>query len=214
MLENKQKDIKQDKEKIKKFREIRKKRKENYSNLIPIRPSKKTNQALSLPKVLNINPRSIYNVLAEFVTFVTEEMVDLICITESWEREDQSLDKVIQIENYKVISNVYQRTGKGGRPAIIVNTQKYEVEDLTNTSVSIPWGVEIVWAVLTPKKATITCEIQKIVVASICCKPKSRKKSLLLDHIAQTFNFLNTKYKKGLHWYYAETQMISDWILS
>ena len=186
--------------KIKRFREIRRKRKENYSNLIAIRPSKKTNQALSLPKVLNINPRSIYNVIAEFVTFIEEEMVDLICISESWEREDQTLDKVIKIDNYKVISNVHQRTGIGGRPAIIVNTQKYEVEDLTNTSISIPWGVEIVWAVLTPKSATITSEIQKIVVASMYCKPKSRKKTLMLDHIAQTFNFLSAKYKRGLHW--------------
>ena len=111
-------------------------------------------------------------------------MVDLICISESWEREGQTLDKVIKIDNYKVISNVHQRTGIGGRPAIIVNTQKYEVEDLTNTSISIPWGVEIVRAVLTPKSATITSEIQKIVVASMYCKPKSRKKTLMLDHIA------------------------------
>ena len=77
-----------------KIREIRRKRNENYNNLIAIRPSKKTNQALSLPKVLNINPRSIYNVIAKFVTFIEEEMGDLICISESWEREGQTLDKV------------------------------------------------------------------------------------------------------------------------
>ena len=121
-------------------------------------------------------------------------------MSESWERADETLENVIEIENYKVISNVHQRTGRGGRPAIIVNTKKFVVENLTNTLVSIPWGLEIVWALLTPRNVTNSCEVQKIAVASIYCKPNSRKKTLLLDHIAQVYNFLCTKYKKGLHW--------------
>ena len=187
-------------EKIRKFRKDRNKKQENYKNLIVIKPSNKLVQALSLPKVLNINPRSIYNKHAEFVTFVKEEIVDLICMSESFEREDLPLEELIKIENFRVISNVHQRKGKGGRPAIIVNTQKYEVDNLTNTIISIPWGLEIVWAVLTPKSVTNTSEIQKIIVASIYCKPKSKKKTLLLDHIAQTYNFLCSKYKRGLQW--------------
>ena len=43
-------------------------------------------------------------------------------------------------------------------------------------------------------------KIQKIVVGSIYCKPDSRKKSLLLDHISQVYNTLSSKYKNGLHW--------------
>ena len=78
------------------------------------------------------------------MNFVKEEMVDLITMSESWERADQTLETVIEIENFKVISNVHQRTGRGGRPAIIVNTHKYAVENLTNTCVNIPWGLEIV----------------------------------------------------------------------
>ena len=188
------------KDKIKKFREDRKRRKEQYNNLVIIKPSKKVCQALSLPTVLNLNPRSIYNKDDEFTTFVKEEQVDLTCISESWEREELTLEKVIKIDGYEVISNVYQRTGKGGRPAIIVNTEKYEVENLTNTSIVIPWGVEIVWAVLTPKNVNNTSNIQKIVVASIYSKPDSRKKTALLDHIAEVYNMLSAKYKKGLHW--------------
>ena len=107
---------------------------------------------------------------------------------------------MIEIEDFKVISNVHQRKGKGGRPAIIVNTKKFDVENLTNTEINIPWGAEIVWAVLTPTNVSNASKIQKIVVASVYCKPDSRKKTLLLDHIAQVYNLLSAKYKKGLHW--------------
>ena len=109
-------------------------------------------QALNLPKVLNVNPRSIYNKVNEFVTFVDEEQIDLVCMSESWERENLTLENNIDIDDFEVISNVSQRNGKGGRPAIVVNSKKYHVENLTQSVVSIPWGVEIVWAVLTPKK--------------------------------------------------------------
>ena len=37
-------------------------------------------------------------------------------MSESWEREDLTLEEVIEIEDFKVISNVHQRKGKGGRP--------------------------------------------------------------------------------------------------
>ena len=71
------------KERIKNFRNNRKKRKEQYQNLVVVKPSNNIFQALSLPKVLNLNPRSIYNKLEEFSTFVKEETVDLICMSES-----------------------------------------------------------------------------------------------------------------------------------
>ena len=152
------------------------KKKNIYKNLKTINRSNKICQALILPKVLNINPRSIYNKKDEFLTFVKEEKVQLICISESWEKESLPLDKLIKMENYEVISNVSQRKGKGGRPAIIVDKTNYDVENITNTGgVVIPWGVEIVWAVLTPKDATNASTIQKIVVASVYNKPKSRK---------------------------------------
>lgn len=89
-------------------------------------------QALKLPEVLNVNPRSLYNKKNEFCTFIDEETIDLACISESFERENLTLEKLVNLENFKVISNVYQREGKGGRPAIVVNT-KFEVENLTQT---------------------------------------------------------------------------------
>ena len=94
------------------------KKKNIYKNLKTINRSNKICQALILPKVLNINPRSIYNKKDEFVTFVKEEKVQLICISESWENKSLPLDKLIKMEIYEVISNVCQRKGKGRRLAI------------------------------------------------------------------------------------------------
>ena len=76
----------------------------------------------------------------------------------------------------------------------------FHVQNLTQDIITVPWGVEIVWCCLTPKNIKSDSKIQKIICASIYCKPDSRFKSKLLDHITDTFNFLSTKYQKGLHW--------------
>ena len=49
-------------------------------------------------------------------------------MSESWERENLPLEKLLQLENYEIISNVKQREFKGGKPAILVNTQKFLVK--------------------------------------------------------------------------------------
>ena len=63
-------------------------------------------QSIELPVVMNINPCSIYNKCEEFSVLVKQYEADLICMSESWDREHYRLDEVIQIEDYKVISNV------------------------------------------------------------------------------------------------------------
>ena len=95
---------------------------------------------------MNLNPRSVYNKVNEFHGLVKELEVDVLFISESWERENKPLDQIINLENYQVISNVHQRKGKGGRPALVINDSKYHVMNLTNSLISIPWGVEITWA--------------------------------------------------------------------
>ena len=168
-------------------------------NVKTLKRSNKVIEALDLPSVINLNPRSVYNKVGEFHTLVNELAVDLVFMSESWERENLHLDQIIDLDNYQVISNVYQRTGVGGRPALIINDKKYHVENLTNSLISIPYGVEITWAMLTPKQISPSSVIKKIAVASIYSKPDSRKKTLLLDHIAETYHMLNSKYLDGLH---------------
>ena len=78
-----------------------------------------------------------------------EKKIDLVCISESWERPNETLECVIDIDGYSVISNPHQRRGCGGRPAILINNTKYKVENPNQSLLNIPWGVEIVWAILT-----------------------------------------------------------------
>ena len=155
---------------------------------------------MSLPTLCNINPRSVYSKVNEFHTLVKEEELDVIFLSESWERDYLPLDNIIHLEDHIVISNVHQRTGKGGRPAIIANKKKFHVQNLTNSVIQIPWGVEAVWAILTPKNISNDSKIQKIACCALYSKPKSHTKTLLLDHISDAYNILSTKYGRGLHY--------------
>ena len=51
---------------------------------------------------------------------------------------------------------------------------------------------------MTPKDVTHDSKIQKIACCSLYSKPDSRKKTLLLDHISDSFNILSMKYGRGL----------------
>ena len=168
----------------------------NFKN---IKKSNKLLQALNLPTVMNVNPRSIYNKSEEFHTFVEEHSIDCVFMSESWERPDKPLEQIINLPNHSVISNPHQRKGVGGRPALIVNNDKYHVRNLTQSLIDIPWGVEATWAIISPKDVTNDSSIQKIALCSVYSKPNSKKKTLLLDHINQAFHTLSTKYGKGLH---------------
>ena len=81
---------------------------------------RKPNKYLELPVITNLNPRSAYNKRKE-------ETVDILFMSESWERENFQLQELIHLENHTIISNVFQRQGKGGKPALFVNNQKYHV---------------------------------------------------------------------------------------
>ena len=140
------------------------------------------------------------NKTEELSDFISEHEIDVAFISESFDRESKSLHKHLNLPDHQVISNIYQRKETGGRPVLIVNKIKYDVEDLTNTVIQIPWGVEIVWAKLTPKLVSQDSIVQSIILASIYSKPQSKKKSAMHDHIAETYNFLSTKYGKGLYW--------------
>ena len=99
---------------------------------------------------MNVNPRSAMNKLDQLKIFIEEENVDCAFISESHDRKNFKLEDNFELENFKVISNLDQRNCKGGRPALIINSAKYDYEDLTNTLISIPRGVEVTWANITP----------------------------------------------------------------
>ena len=177
----------------------KKKRQYISNNNITIKRSNKLLHALYLPTIINLNPSSIYNKVDEFHTLVEEEEADIIFMSESWERENKTLNEIINLPDHVVISNVNQRRGVGGRPALIINSKKFVIQNLTQSVIKVPWGVEIVWALITPKYVQSDSKIQKIVLAAIYSKPNSKKKTATLDHISDVFNEMSVKYQKGLH---------------
>ena len=62
---------------------FQKSQKTKLSNLVIVKRSNKVIQALNLPKVLNLNPRSAMNKIDELQTFIEEESIDCAFISES-----------------------------------------------------------------------------------------------------------------------------------
>ena len=104
--------------------------------------SNKVGQALQLPTVMNINPRSVYNKPEELQALITEEQIDCVFLSESWERSELTLEELLDDLNddFRIISNPFARSEgtTGGRPAIIIKKEKYNIKNLTNTVINIP----------------------------------------------------------------------------
>ena len=111
-------------------------------------------EASHLPKIVICNPRSVYNKSNQLKHFILEEEVDVMCLSETWERVEKPLSTVIDIDGYEIISNPFVRKNKGGRPAIIVNSAKFNVHNLSQSEISTPWKIECVWAMLSLKNTT------------------------------------------------------------
>ena len=54
-------------------------------------------------------------------------------MSESWERENKTLNEIINLPDHVVISNLNQRRGVGGRPALIINSKKFVIQNLTQS---------------------------------------------------------------------------------
>ena len=133
----------------------------SYKYLKIIKRDSKFQEAFSLPKILNINPRSIYNKIIQLKTYIKEKNIDAVFVSESWERQEDPLTNILDIDGFQVISNPYQRKGIGGKPALIINTKKFNVINPNQSMISIPWGVEIVWAIITPKQVSNSSKIKR-----------------------------------------------------
>ena len=90
------------------------------ANIVINHRSRKVMTANQMPVVVNLNPRSIYNKKEEFRTMMEQLNVDICFMSESWDRERNGLENVIGMADYKIIKNVVQRQGKGGKPALII----------------------------------------------------------------------------------------------
>ena len=164
-----------------------------------VRRNNRVMNAIHLPSVMNINPRSVYNKVNEFLTLVEQYESDLICMSETWDRVNQPLEDLIQLDGYKVITAVNPRNFRGGKPALIINEEKYFIKPLNPDPITVPDGVEAVWALITPRNTKPNNQFSHIVVASVYYRgPKSTRKDALFDHISQTYHYLMAKYGNGL----------------
>ena len=169
----------------------------NQNNLVTIKRSNKLVEASNLPIVLALNPRSLYNKSNEFISLIDQTEAGLCFVSETWDRshlpKGLELTELIDIEGYKWVQNVVQRKRKGGKPAILISDRHYHVAEICPDPITVPLDVEIAWALLTPKKR-FSPNINHIVAASFYYSSKFTKKSILIDHISETFHFLCAKY--------------------
>ena len=146
-----------------------------------------------MPLVGITNARSLYNKRTNFTDLLFNLGIEIFLVSESWEREEQSLEQLLNLQNFKVIS--YRRPKckakkqPGGGAAIIYNEERFNICKL---DVPSPTGVEIVWALVKPKNRNGS--IEKIAVASIYISPSSVFKTKTIDHIIQTIHLLRSQH--------------------
>ena len=139
-----------------------------------------------MPTLINLNARSIYNKVDEFKCLVEQYEADVVLMSETWEHDNLTLEQVIQMENFKIITNVVKRQNRGGKTAIFINENKYFVKSLCPDIITVPIGVEAVWTLISAKTSNTSRQFKQLVIGSIYSKPNSRKKSVLIDHISET----------------------------
>ena len=165
---------------------------------VTIRRSNRILEATQLPVIMLLNPRSIYNKLEEFRTMMEQMEVDICAISESWDRENLPIENILQMEGYKIIKNVVQRNKKGGKPILVLKEEKFHIKQLCPDVITVPIGIEAVWALVTPKNVTKNCKVKNIIVASVYYT-KATKRSEFIDHICESFSVLSAKYGPNLH---------------
>ena len=79
--------------------------------------------------------------------------VECCTISESWDKNDDSLEKILQMDGYQIIKNVLQRQRKGGKPILVVKKEKYFIKELCPSVITVPQSVEVSWALLTPNQS-------------------------------------------------------------
>ena len=107
--------------------------------------------------------------------------IDCCLISESWDREngmkeklkdkerkeEKNAESLLQIEGYKVIKNVLQREERGGKPILLINTKKFFITELCPNLITVPSGLEVTWALLTPKCQVQNSSLNHIIVAAM-----------------------------------------------
>ena len=149
----------------------------------------------SLPLCMMLNARSVYNKVDHFKDLY-QLGPDIILVSETWEKRRKQLNDIIRTHQFKTIS--YHRGGNrvGGGCAIVFNEVKFKVENL---NIDTEYGVESVWALLTPRVNTARSKIKRIAVGSFYVSPNSMHKTATIDHIIETIHMLRATYDNEIN---------------
>ena len=158
--------------------------------LITIRRDNRKIIALTLPKIVIYNMRSLWSKYESLAEDIHERESDLNFLTEIWEVKENKkhqfkLEALLEMRGIKYISTPRPGNRRGGGAAIATRQERFL---LTKLNIAIPNSVEVVWGLLKPKNI-----IGKLTTIIVCCfysPPRSRKNSELIDHITVTLQSL------------------------
>ena len=107
----------------------------NKFNTITIKRNKKFDEAVNLPTVITLNPRSLYNKMDQFRTMVEQTEVGVCFISETWDRTHLKKGKLIseslEIEGYKWVRNVCQSNRGRGKPHILISEKDFHITEIS-----------------------------------------------------------------------------------
>ena len=156
-------------------------------------------QASSLPLVAVLNARSLYNKPVNFKTFLNEMGIELSIVAETWEREEISLETLLNIPNYKIHSyrrpKVKARKQPGGSCAIFYKETRFIG---TKLDIPIPKGVEACWLLLKPTNKNDL--IENIAIASIYVSPNSVYKTATINHVIDSIHLLRAQFDNKINY--------------
>ena len=147
-----------------------------------------------LPLCMMLNARSLYNKPDNFKNLLHQISPDISIISETWERERQSLENLLSSQQFKIISHKRKKVNNrqpGGGCAIMYNQSRFKV---TNLELKPPEGVEACWGLFSPIDVTPHHMVKKLVVGSIYSNPRSKFKVETADHIIQSIHYLRSKF--------------------
>ena len=146
-----------------------------------------------------MNARSLYNKADHFKKFIKELGVEVSIISETWEREEQSLENLLQLSQYKIHSYTRPKTKAnkqpGGSCAIVYNETRFKA---TKLMVPVPKGVEACWLLLKPINQND--RIENIAIASVYVSPNSVYKTASINHIIDTIHLLRSQYDNRVNY--------------
>ena len=151
-----------------------------------------------LPLCLMMNARSVYNKSDNLKEMLNRISPSFVLISETWERERQKLETVLNSRMFKTFSYYRKNKSPGGGCAIVCNTTENQF-DFRDADIDVPENVEAVWAICTPVSADQQMKVKRIAIGSIYVSPRSKHKSDIIDHIIDSIHLLRAKYNNEIN---------------